>query len=131
MHCDNKDDMFTTITKPTCRFHSMGGRGRGRGPALSFSTESLGIQRGDNVFQGQLTLTPTFPPLINKPVKLQTDEFVINNSMELRNFFRCVHKLFQFKLSVQGEEFPWILDLSVNLQRARRVKLNYSAFLQF
>lgn len=96
MHCDNKDDMFTTITNPTCRFHPMGGRGRGRGPALSFSTESLGIQRGDNVFQGQLTLTPTFPPLVNKPVKLDTDEFVINKSMELRNFFRYVNKLFQF-----------------------------------
>ena len=68
----------------------MGGRGRGRGPALSFSTESLGIQRGDTVFQGQVALTPTFPPLINKPVKLETDEFVINKSIELRNFFRCV-----------------------------------------
>ena len=64
--------------------------GRGRGPNLSFNAESLGIQRGDTVFQGQLAPPPTFPPLVNKPVKLEHDEFVINKSMELRNFFRCV-----------------------------------------
>ena len=97
MHCDTVviKIRFIIASLPFSKFQiKMGGRGRGRGPALSFSTESLGIQRGDAVFQGQLALTPTFPPLINKPVKLETDEFVINKSMELRNFFRCVIELF-------------------------------------
>lgn len=77
----------------------MGGRGRGRAPALSFNTEALGIKRGD-IVQGQLAPPPTFPPLVNKPVKLEHDEFVINKSMELRNFFRCVKSLNTFQSSL-------------------------------
>ena len=40
------------------------------------------------ILQGQLAPPPTFPPLLNKPVKLETDEAVLNKSMELRNYFR-------------------------------------------
>ena len=42
----------------------------------------------DAILQGQLAPPPTFPPLLNKPVKLETDEAVLNKSMELRNYFR-------------------------------------------
>merc|ERR1719318_1433734 len=63
--------------------------GRGRGSGLSFSTESLGLGRGDILPSSVLSPPPTFPPLSNKPVKLQTEnEFVLTKSRDLRNYFR-------------------------------------------
>jgi len=63
--------------------------GRGRGSGLSFSTESLGLGRGDILPSAVLSPPPTFPPLSNKPVKLHTgNEFVLTKSRDLRNYFR-------------------------------------------
>ena len=63
--------------------------GRGRGGGLSFSTESLGFGRGEVLPSAVLSPPPTFPPLNNKPVRLETEnEFILNKSAELRNYFR-------------------------------------------
>ena len=64
------------------------GRGRGRGTGLSFSPESLGFGRGDVLPAAVLAPPPTFPPLANKPVKVDQDEAVLNKAIELRNYFR-------------------------------------------
>ena len=67
------------------------GGGRGKGGGLSFSTESLGFGRGEVLPSAVLSPPPTFPPLNNKPVKLETEnEFLLTKSTELRNYFRSV-----------------------------------------
>ena len=65
------------------------GGGRGKGGGLSFSTESLGFGRGEVLPSAVLSPPPTFPPLNNKPVQLETEnEFLLTKSTELRNYFR-------------------------------------------
>ena len=65
------------------------GGGRGKGGGLSFSTESLGFGRGEVLPSSVLSPPPTFPPLNNKPVKLETEnDFLLTKSTELRNYFR-------------------------------------------
>ena len=66
----------------------VGGRGRGRGTGLSFNTESLGINRGDVLPAGVATPPATFPPLVNKPVDLETEQYVLNKYNDLRNYLR-------------------------------------------
>ena len=73
----------------------MGGRGRGRGTGLSFSTESLGFNRGDALPSGMLAPPPMFPPLNNPPVKLVED-----NEQE---YINAIWK--EYKSSLRASQF--------------------------
>merc|ERR1712098_754346 len=103
--------------------------GRG-GSGLSFNTESLGINRGDVLPAGIAAPPATFPTLVNKPVQLETDQYVLNKYNDLRNYLRSSQYFLSSSSDLHSLEIKWdtlpeeLRPVTQKRKRKRNVKPN-------